>query len=43
MLRNKCELVPMKEISYSTIIDVLQEILKKEQRTVKEDLVKENN
>lgn len=41
LLRNKCEMVPMKEISYVTILKYLEDITKKENKVVNEQVLKE--
>lgn len=40
LLRKKVELVKLKEISYETILSILKEIAKKENKTVREDILK---
>ena len=41
LLRNKCEMVPIKEIPYLSILDFLKEISKKENKIVNENALKE--
>lgn len=41
LLRSKCEMVPIKEIPYTTILELLKTILKLENKLAKEDLLKE--
>jgi len=40
LLRRKTELVQLKDISYLTIVDILKDITKKENKEIKEDLLK---
>jgi len=39
-LRKKAELIELKEVSYNIILDILKEILRKENKVVSEDLIK---
>jgi replication factor C large subunit len=41
LLRSKCELVPLKELLYSNILEFLKEIIKKENKIVSESIIKE--
>jgi replication factor C large subunit len=41
MLRNKCELVPIKELSYSAVLDYIKLVSLKENRPIKEDILRE--
>jgi replication factor C large subunit len=41
LLRSKCELVPLKELSYNTILDFLKSVIKKENKVVNENVIKE--
>jgi replication factor C large subunit len=41
LLRNKCEMMPIKELSYLAVLNYLKEITIKEKRTVNEEVIKE--
>ncbi len=41
LLRNKCELMPLKEISYQIMLDFLKSIAKRENKIVNETIIKE--
>ena len=41
LLRTKCEMVPMKEIDYFTIMELLADIIKKENKFVPDTIIKE--
>lgn len=40
-LRSKCELIPVKEVSYATVLELLREIAKKEDKIVAENIIAE--
>ena len=40
LLRQKCELVSLKEVQYNTVLEILKEILEKEMKNVELDLLK---
>ena len=41
LLRNRCEMVPMKELTYNISLEILKDIVKKENKVVSESLLKE--
>jgi len=41
LLRNKCELLPLKELSYLAVVQHLKEIMKKEGKIINENVIKE--
>ena len=41
LLRNRCEMIPMKELTYAVALDILKTILKKENKVLSENILKE--
>ncbi len=41
LLRSKCEMIPMKELTYQITLDILKNIVKKENKIVSENILKE--